>query len=462
MMRGASYLARSSAMVLALAAGAWVLGAHAQVADADGGARLDGGIDLRLVLDDGTPEFRTGFDLALISATRTQRLSFSGDFGITVPLEDIKTTDLSDPRYALNYLRDTGRSRVGIGAFLQRSALDRLTRLEPDPEAPFDEDDLTLTNDGTRERYGANAGVEWGLNDPVGGSLSYSFSETRYEDTTDPDLLDQQRQSAAAGLRWDASRNWQLTLDGSWQLSEEGDTVTTGETRETTRLGLGTTWQAMPDISIDGSVTQTRIDTETTVLGVTTRSVREGVDLALGMSMDRPNGGYRYDISRILNTPGYVTRISVSRSLALPRGTDLSATIGLAELPSGNVYGTGGITYGSETPRGALSASFDYDVAVNSDDDEVQRAILRAGYRSDLAHGARWSLSGQLTHSTYVMGTEPDIASARLSLDYSRPLTEDWDLSTGVTWRATREDGADQTEESTLFLSLERRFTFRR
>lgn len=448
-------------MVLALAAGAWVLGAHAQVADEDGGARLNAGIDLRLVLDDGTPEFRTGFDLDLISATRTQRLSFSGDFGVTVPLEDIETAGFSDPRYGISYLRDTGRSRVEIGASLRRQALDRVQILDPD--APFEEADLITTDGGTLEQRTLRAAVELGLNDPFGMQLSYTLNQRLYEGTTDPDLLDTTTETVAAGLRLDVDPALQLTLNADRQLREQGnpgDPVFEERERVTARVGVA--WQMRPNLGLDAGIGMVRIDTDTTVLGVTTTDLRDGLEADLALSLDRPNGGYRFNLSQRLSASGEVTSLDLARDLNLPGDADISVGVGLTELPSGNVYGTGALSYSRDTRSGALSFSLRHAAAVNSDDDEVQRTIAQAGYNGDLPRGARWSLSGQLTNSAYVQGTEPDIASARLSLSYARPLTEDWDLSTGVTWRTTREDGADQTEESTLFLSLERRFTFRR
>ena len=465
MTRGASYLAAGCALTLALTLvmGATIL--HAQEAAGipgpEGDARLEAGVDLRLVLDDGSPEFRTGFSLDLISATRTQRLSFSGDFGLFVPLDDIEAADLNDPSYGIDYLRDNGRSRIELGASLQRQALDRL--LDTDPDAPFEEDDLTLSDDGTREDWSLNAAVELGLNDPVGARLSYSLSERIYEDTTDPGLRDRRTEIVGARLRWDLDPTVRLTLDGEWQGREEGDIADpVFEQSEQVRATVGLVWQMLPDLSLDARIGATRLETDTTVFGVTTPDVLQGVDVEMNLTLDRPNGGYGFSASRRLTEPGDVISVALSRNLTLPGGAEIAASAGLTELPGGNIYGTGSLDYDRDTRSGALSFSLSHDAAVNGDDDAVQRTILNAGYRGDLARGARWSLSGRVTNSEYVEATEPDIASARLSLNYVRPLTEDWGLSTGVTWSAVREDGIGDTEESTLFLSLERRFTFRR
>ena len=432
--------------------------ALAQVAESEGGLRLEGGLNLRVQVENGDPEFRTGFDLDLISATRTQRLSFSGDFGLIVPLDDLEASDFSDPRYGIDYLRDTGRSRITLSAFFQQTDVDGFSFTLDDPETPFDETAL-IDDSGTRETRRIAAAVAWGLQDPIGGRLSYSRIDTLYTDTSDPGLVDTLRQTASAGLTFTPDPTLSFRINGSWRLTEEDDAEALREERLS--LGLGATWEITPAITVEGDITPSQLRVARTLLGTRTETEQTGLDLLVGLSLERPNGGYRFEASRSLERAGDVNSADVTRNFSLPRGAEIRIGAGVIELPSGTVYGTGRVSYDRDTARGALALSLEHDAAINSDAEEVLRTIVRARYSMDLAGGARWSLSGRLTDSRYEVGVSPDITSARLSLDYARPLTENWDLLTGLTLDTIQEGGVDDRRNTTVFLSLERRFSVR-
>lgn len=440
----------------------WPLSMLAQsIPEADGGARAEAGIDLRLELDNGDPEFRTGFDLDLITATRTQRLSFSGDFGLTVPLDDVESANFSDPSYGIDYLRDNGRSRVTFSANYSQSDVDRIREEDDDPDAEFDEDSLIISEDGTRERIRAQATLEVGQNDPIGATLSYSFDETSYSGVTDPDLVDERADDIGATVRFDIDPTLQFSLNGSWGRAEIGGLFPREEI--TSNVGASVAWEVQPELTLNASISRLEITTDTTIFGVTTRSERDGVNLTFGASLDRPNGAYTFDASRTQTTVGYVNRVELTRSLELARGGNLSLRIGATELPSGAVEPVGGLTFSRETGRGGeLDLSLSVDATLNRDNEEVRRTILTASYGADLPQDAGWSLSGRLTESDFITGTDADVASARVAVGYNRPLTEDWGLGAGVSWQLTREDGAADDIDNRVFLSLERRFTLRR
>ena len=79
-----------------------------------------------------------------------------------------------------------------------------------------------------------------------------------------------------------------------------------------------------------------------------------------------------------------------------------------------------------------------------------------------LPQDARIGCTGRLTESEFVDGTQGAVSTASVSVNYNRPLTEDWDFATGVRWQRTEEDGVGSDSDNSLFLSLERRFSFRR
>lgn len=439
-----------------LAAGALMMIAPvaiSQIAEADGGARIEAGLDLRLELDNGDPEFRTGFDIDLISATRTQRLSFSGDFGVVVPLDDPDAAEFRDPNYGLDYVRDTGRSRLSFGAGFSRRDLDG--RIRTNADDPFDEDDLTLVDGGTEERRQLQAALELGLTDAVGAEIRYSFDERLYSPDADPRLEDRRRDEVGVTLRFDVSQTLRLGASAQWSLTEEDTGL--ADRDERLSLGVDAAWQLRPDIEVTAALAYSRIETEDGPVFVD----RDGIDVRLGLGIDRPNGDYSFGASRVLNATGFVTSVDASRRFELPRGVELTTTLGATQVPSGNTYGTGALALSRETRSGALSLSLSQTATINNDDEEVRRRILQGNYRLDLPREAALTLGLSMTESVFIDGADPDLTSARVSLGYDYPLSEQWNLGGGVDWQVTREEGGPEDEDYRLFLTLQRRFILR-
>lgn len=449
---------RAVALATALmGAGAY---AAAQIAEDEGGARAALGIDLRIEVDDGDPEFRTGFDLDLISATRTQRLRFSGDFGLAVPLDDPGQADFRDPRYALEYLRDTGRSQFSFSSSFTRREVDDRFGQDLDGDGDFDEDDVALIGGGTQESRVASLGLILGATDPVGAEFSYRYNERTFTGTVDPDLEDRRTDEFTAALRLDVDPTLRLRLTGSLRETDQAGLIP--ETDERRRIGLGAEWQARPDFGLNGEVAYSRIDREQLILGLPVVTERDGIDVSLGATLDRPGTQYSLDFSRLLNQGGFVRSAEVGARYTLPRDTTFEAAIGTTELPSGADFTTARLAYSRETRNGAMALSLSRDATFNSDDEEVQRTILQGSYSMVLPDDAQLGLSARLTESDFTLPATPDLSSTRLSVTYSRPMTEDWNLATGLSWQRTRQDGAAARTDERVFVGLERRFVFRR
>jgi hypothetical protein len=163
---------------------------------------------------------------------------------------------------------------------------------------------------------------------------------------------------------------------------------------------------------------------------------------------------------RLVET-GTQDTLRLTRALDLPRGARLSTSLGARHMPSGETYPIGTLDYSRDTQRGRISLSLSHDAVSNNDDEEVLRSQIRASYREELPAGARWSITGTVADSEFTDPALADITSAQLSFTYAMPLTRDWDLASGVRLRETREEGVAAQQNSTVFLSLERRFFLR-
>jgi hypothetical protein len=457
--RGYPYLAGA----FALAIGLCPLGVQGQIPEPLGGAWIDGTLSFRLENDDGESELRTGFDLGLSTATRTQLLRFSGNFGLTVPLDDLDTTDFDDPRYELEYLRDNGQSRISANAFFETTDVDG-TAVVFDPGADlgdFDEIDL-IEDEGTRERRQLSLGLEWGLQDPVGGTLFYNLDEIDYRDTSDPDLVDSRSTEISGSLRADADRTLRFVLDASRRLTEEDSTAFNPETKtERLRAGLGLAWQMTPVLGLDGRLGWSEITETQTIGGIDFVDEEEGSELALAFTLDRPNGTWALGYDRALTSVGTQDTLQLTRQVGLPRGAVVTASLGMHHMPSGETYAIGAFDYGRDTRRGRINLSARRDAEVNSDNLEVLRNQIRASYSEDLPDGARWTVSASFFQSDYTDPAEADVATSQLSLNYARPLTADWELSSGIRLSETHEEGTDTDRSTTVFIGLERQFRLR-
>lgn len=445
----------------ALAAAFTTVGAitAAQIAEEDGGVQAIVGVDLRIELDNGDPEFRTGFDLDLISATRTQRLSFSGDIGVRVPLDDFGGAEVDDPRFGLDYLRDTGRTRLTFSADYVRQDIDDISF--PTTDDGFEEGDLTIIDGGVRERRQAAFGLELGVTDPIGATFNYSLDDQDYIDTTDPDLDDTRTEQYSVGLRLDVDRTLRFTIDAGYRMRETGGTLPEVDTRTT--LAFGGRWQALPNLLLDGSIAYAKTESEVSPGTVNLVSSKDGVNVVFGATFQQSaTSRLRFDLSRILNQAGYVTTAEISATYNLPQDATLNTMIGATRLPSGEVYPVWSLSYDRDTRLGDLTGALRRSATVNGDDEEVVRSTLEGGYRMALPQDARIGFTGRLTESEFVDGTQGDVSTASVSVNYNRPLTEDWDFATGVRWQRTEEDGVGSDSDNSLFLSLERRFSFRR
>ena len=375
---------------------------------------------------------------------------------MTVPLDDLGATDLSDPRYRLSYLRDTGRSRFTADlSFLRRD----IDPADPDTTGVFEETDL-IEDSGAQEVTELSTGLEWGLTDPFGGSVALSVRDSRYVGTTDPDLTDSLLSTARAGLRFDVDPTLRFTVDVLGRIEEEADATDTRT--ESTRLNVGTVWAMAPDLLFDATLGGVWIETGRTILGMRTVTPTRGAEGNFGLVLERPNGSYTLSYDNTLAAVGRTQTLTVGRALELPRGAAVSLAGGVTVLPSGTEYAVGRVSYARETARGGeIGLSLDHSAAVNSADNDVQRTLFQARYAQELPGGASWSIAGSYIESRFVDPAENDLSSAQLALNYQMPINRDWDLRTGLSLRETREDTAGSSQSSTVFVSVERRFSWR-
>ena len=277
---------------------------------------------------------------------------------------------------------------------------------EGEIELPDDFDDLT--GDGLRFETTLAASLRWGEIEPIGYSMRASFRTLRY-DEANVALVDSDEATLGFGLRLNINEVTTGNIDLSYtQTDEAGSPVT-----DTARLSAAVTF-ARP-------------------LG----------DLTTGISITREDDG---DI---------FWAASVEREFALSNGR-LRGELGLVEDEGGDPRLTGGIAFSYPRPTGQIDLSAFRSLSAG---DDRATTTISASYRQDLS-----PISGMRVGFDFGQSSDSDggdvLSTGSLSVSYEVSLTDVWQLNVGA--RANlRDDDGTRTRSNSVFVTLERPFSWR-
>ena len=98
-------------------------------------------------------------------------------------------------------------------------------------------------------------------------------------------------------------------------------------------------------------------------------------------------------------------------------------------------------------------------IAVNNDDEERVTTTADMSYNYDINELS--SLGFDVTFGVAEgSGGSDDTTRADFSASYNYKLTEDWNLKTGVAYKVRDEENDGTSDSTSIFLSLNREFTF--
>ena len=420
-----------------------------------GGLQIDIGISTGLTYDsnlsldpggDSASIWDTGLTFAFSSVAPNQRFEFVAG-GVLRYIDTAGATDfgLEDPRFRLGYTRESLNSRLEFSA--SYSDVDR-DFLDPFLDTTDSSDGGKVATTDAALRY------ETGLQDPFGFILDLSHNKVEYSGTTDPDLNDNQTDRAGVAARMRVSPVSTVTVSAAQTWYEEQDLLQTDRT--TTEYLVRFEHELDQVISLDVGLGYDRIE-EVLTSGTTITSGAVGY---VGVTRAMTNGTANVRLATSIDDEGRRTELTFGRDMELPRGT-FSAMVGASRAPDGDVEAIGRLAYVQRTSTGEFTASLERS-AYTDDGDNATDTRAAVGYRheinsvSRLDLGLEWSLVDRATG-----GPEDTTEYARISAAYSRDLTADWDLTSGVTYR-TRSDTTDGDADSTaVFVTLSRNFSFR-
>lgn len=415
-------------LALLLCTGAGIGSAQAQSTDAqEGGVVMRFGLTLgaeaqsNRSLDAGDPgsstELFSGLSFGLSTRTRTQALSFdlAGRLrGVNAPDSVFVDQGLANPSAALLYSLTGATAQLNLSARYSEADLSDNNVLEND-DGSF----TLLAGDATRRNSVLEARHDWNTD----ARVRYG-AFARYQDT-----------SFSGGTATD--------LDGSALSDTQRLTFGTSATLDLStaaRLAVTLSYSVFEEDGVAG-------DRETWALGNT-------------LTIDRPDGDMTFSLGVTDIEEGTRLTGTVGRTYETPRAT-FAGEIGVAREVSGDtaLIGSADVTY--PLPRGALSFGLARNVTSSSTQDQERlNTQINFGYRQDLTPLSGLSLDAAFAEIQDT-GSDATFSDATLTATYTRTLTRDWNMSTGLRHRYSDDDGIGTARSNEVFFNLRREFVTR-
>ena len=392
---------------------------------------------------------RTGVDLLLSTETRTQVLTFGigtdlvGEFGGDVTDEDF---EFESTRANVLYTREGATSEFRFTGAYTETQLD---------EAAFDLGDGSglIISDGSVTRTSLGFGLTTGVDGPFEVTVNGRYRDLDYQDTVDPDLIDEDSTSLDATARMRISPALTLRALAGVTRTDEADLVSTE--REERFVGLGLETETAGGLSIVGDVLY-----DTTEVTDTTPSTSrdDGIGLDLGITQERPDGSLNVALSSRIDEAGRRSSAEVTRSFDMPSG-EIAFSLGVLDQEGeDSLQVIGGLEYFRELPRGGITASLRQD-ASSRDGAAFLNTLASLNYAQDINEISGWSAGLSYTASDR-LGSMDEDSRATATFTYTRELAEDWSMSTGVEHTRVTDTGTPDRSSNAVFFNIRRDITF--
>lgn len=389
----------------------------------------------------------TGLSFGLSSQNSNQQF----DFGLTggLVLSDQNSSfDIENPSARLLYGISSRDTALTFNANYRRADVD---------QSNFFEDNIFLdptvfSDEGTRTVASLRTGLELGRTAPVSYSFNHIYAQTSYDDTLDPALRDNTTQGLDGRVNFRLNGAVSTYVFASWREIDE-DGINANDST-TTRYGVGGSFQVSPVLSLTTELNYS--DSETTNSGVTS-----GLGYSLGLLRDLPNGSLGGSISATETINGTRTQARISRAMEFKRGSatfgiGASRTAGLSTEPLVEAALNFAISEVSNIGVNLSQAS-----SISTNDQETINTRLGINYSRELT--ALSSISGgiQYAEQDVLVPGGIDQSSISANLTYRHDVGQDWDLISGYRYTSSRRDDRADRDSSTVFLGLEKTFSFR-
>lgn len=404
--------------------------------------------DFNIIKD---PDFfgRTVLGFGLESVTSIDRFAFDMDLDIDEGRNDLPSFDLTNSFVGLAYDRNTRNALLGLD----------LRYREADQTSTFSEEDFLLDPDiidqdsGTRRTYFWGIEGAVGLEAPIGASFVWTYSETTFSDTDDPDDTDQSTNDFLGEI--DFRIDPRITVS-PFAKYIDFDAQGNGVSRETTGFGAAVNLEVTPITTVDLALSQDKIVRSGDETG-TNEGLSGEFDVIRALSNGSIGLSYASDVTS--NDDGRRSFLSVSRNMDLPRGA-LAFSLGVTGADAVGTDPLIDISYQHERATSLLSFGLSQSVNTNNDNQEEILTSLRAGYDYQINNLSSLGASIGLFNVNDLDVTNDDRQRVDISLSYRYELTRDWGLVSGYTYSLSKRDSEADREANTIFVGLERNFSW--
>lgn len=432
-----------------------------------GGLQIDLNLSTELRFDDNQALSNNSAGDATISDTKlsfglsniTPRGTLSLQASTVLRFASIPGRSVSgfeDQNARFNYSRDGVNSRFSADARYRQADREFLDPFQ------VEQDEQTLGQliggGGTVTWQSAGASYVTGINAPLGFQLSVRRDEQSYDalaQSVDPLLFDRTTNRATATVTARASSVMQLRASAGITQYDAEDAVNTD--RQTLDYSVGAIMDINPVLLLDAQIGYTDITTDT----IGGRSSESGVTGSARLTKSLPNGTIYGDLASSVNQNGSQTSLSFGRSLQLPSG-NFTGVAGVTHTPGGSSRLTGSLSYSHTLRSSNITVSGARSVSTNGLDQDVLNTRLSLAYAyainddSSLNLSVNWGRSEGADSGSGVNATD----RTTLRASYTRALTQDWNMTGGLQIRR-QEDSSGNAQSNSVFLMLDRGFSFR-
>lgn len=396
----------------------------------------------------------TKFTFGLSSITQNQKIDLSASTILRfadIPGRTVRGFEDQTLRFA--YQIDAANSQLSINARYRNVDREFLNPFKVEQE---EQQNSGLVGDGgTLEAWSTGLTYETGLNDPIGFKLQLNHQDRAYTNVTNPQLFDATTDTVDATVRMRMSAVTDLIFSTGVTYYDADDAVQTD--RESTRYSVGLRTEIDPALVLDAQVGYSRIETDT----LFTSTTRTGATGAVSLTKTLPNGTADASLAVTQNVNGGRSTLTFGRSLQLPSGT-LSGRLGLTKGDTGSAAWVGSLGYTHQLKDSDVSVSVNRSATTNSLDQEILNTRVSVGYNlavdndSSLGLGLDWGRTEKNG-----AGAAATIDLTNLSASYTYALTQDWNLTGGVLYRHRYDSGAGSADSNSVYVTLNRGFSFR-
>lgn len=388
----------------------------------------------------------TGLSFALTSATKVEMISLNTSGGIVY---DTETGDfsVSDPSLSLGYKRENKDSGIVATMGYRESDISEFVDVTAGSTS------FLVLDEGTRSDLGGTLTYDFGRTDPFSGNVTLTYNRTDYTGTASVDLVDQETAGVSGRLNFRIDDRIATFVSASYSSRSTDDGI------DTTNLGVGAgvALAYSKRLDLEASVQLNRVDQ--TITGITAMS--EGIGYAFNADYEMPDGAITASLSTSVDENGRTYTARADRSMALKTGT-LSYGVGLSGRETGSLNPLYTVSYSQELPRDAqASLQLSQSFATNDSDREAVNSSLTAKYDMPLTAVSAIGAMLQYRETNVLNFDDEDVSRLDVGVNYTHALADDWGVVTGYTYSLATEDGVADRESNSVFVGLQKDFSWR-